>query len=392
MSSRPGYGTGPSRTALAVGLGILLGLGGVGLAINFSARDPAPPPPTCLGSDSGVADRSAPHGAFVLDPPNGPHNAYYSDVQSYLLRNPALCGADYWVAWSSVTNGTAGHLTYNFSAVDAHAASWIAAGKEVNLVFQIFSGPSDYVPGSLLSEIPTVQCGNSAVTPVEWNGTFETAYRGFIATAVHHFETEPGFGYLRFDLGVPGELAPVSDIDAPGCQSELASDGFSLASWANYLDGMLSFEHSLDPTIQLLVPISPVFPGEGDNISATVSKLAASDGIGLGTEGLRMNESAAADPDGVGCREDVWCQQFSMYQGEVPLQVQTTAASSPNGSGPVGSLPSLLTVGLTVNAQIFELYLDDWLTAFDPNYPPYAEYHVQYAAALNSLASVVGTY
>jgi len=390
VSFRTGLGNGPSRTILAVAIGIVLGVAGVGLALNLSPRDPPASSPSCLGSNSEVADPSAPHGAFVLDPPTGPHHAYYSDVQSYLVQNPVLCGADFWVAWSSVDAGPGAQPEYNFTEVDAHAAPWIAADKEVNLIFEMVGGTPNDVPSSLLSEVPTLHCGNSDVTPVEWNGTFETAYRAFISAAVHHFEAEAGFGYLRFDFGVGGELSPVSDIDAPGCSSQLAANGFSLASWASYLTGMVAYEHSLHPTIQLMIPLSPVYPGQGDNITATVSKAAAADGIGIGSQNLRANDSALTEPTRAGCEQAEWCEAFSTYAGVIPLELETAAASSPNGSGSVGSLVPMLAFGPTVHAQIYELYLEDWLTAFDPNYPAYAEYHVAYAEALTQLASVVG--
>jgi len=195
----------------ALGVGYEFGHGG-GTQNGTGTLDPNAP--SCLASDPQVSDPTAPHGEFVLAPPLGPHNEYYSDVQNYLLNNPVLCGADFWVTWASVESGTLTHPVFNFSAVDAEAAPWIAAGKEVNLIFPILGESSSDVPQYVTSEVPTVQCGSSDATPVEWNGTFETAYRAFISVAVHHFEQEPGFGYLRFELGGPGLLSPVSNISA----------------------------------------------------------------------------------------------------------------------------------------------------------------------------------
>lgn len=404
----------PARaTLVAILVGVLIGMSTVGgtlvmgyhgsPAVSTSPSPPSPPPPSpppptsphsipsCLSTDAQVADPSAPHGEFVLDPPTEPHHAYYSDVQTYLLNNPILCGADFWVAWDTVDAGPQSHPEYNFSAVDAEAAPWIAAGKEVNLIFEMLGGSPSYVPASILSEVPTLQCGTSGATPVEWNATFETAYRAFLAATVQHFDSESGFGYLRFNLGVSGETSPISDINAPGCQSALMTAGFSLATWANYLTGMLSYEHSLDPSIGLITPVSPVFPGEGDNITATVSSAAAADGIGIGNQGLRANDSSVVEPNGVGCGGNGWCQQFWRFAGVVPLELQTAAASSPDGSGTVGSLVSLLPFALSQHTQVLELYLDDWLTAFDPNYPAYASYHTAYASALTQAAAVVGT-
>ncbi len=352
---------------------------------------PSPPPalPSCLTNDPLVPDPGGPHGLFVLNPPNGPHNAYYGDVQEYLLHNPALCGADFWVPWSSVDQGPGSSPEFNFSAVDANAAPWIAAGKQVNLIFEMIGGTPNYVPASVLASVPTFSCGGSVTTPVEWNATFEQDYQQFIAAAVHHFDAERGFGYIRFDLSVSGSLAPVDNIDASGCNATLTSYGFNLGVWTAYLDGMLNFQHSLAPSVGLITPISPVYPNAGDNVSGAISAVAAADGIGIGSEGLRANDSSGA-VGGIGCGGHGWCYYFAKYAGIVPLELQTEAASSPNGSGPVGSLTQLLPFGLSQRAQVFELYLDDWLTAFDPNYPAYAEYHAEYGAAINETADEVG--
>jgi len=75
--------------------------------------------------------------------------------------------------------------------------------------------------------------------------------------------------------------------------------------------------------------------------------------------------------------------------GEVPLEFQTLTASQPNGSGPTGSLAVLLPWAVGVHTQILELYFVDWLTAFDPSYPGYPEYHTAYSAAFQSAAAVV---
>ncbi|MCI4372946.1 MAG: hypothetical protein L3K02_04820, partial [Thermoplasmata archaeon] len=202
---------------LAILVGILVGASSVGAAFVLETHLPrsttppgSPPSNGCSASDPAVADPSAPHGAFILDPPTDRHDAYYADLQTYLLNNPVLCGADFWVPWNTVDAGPQAQPEYNFSAVDAEAAPWTAVGKEVNLIFELegTSSGSQFVPSSILAEVPTLQCGNSAVTPAEWNGTLTTAYRAFIAAAVHHYDTLPGIGYLRFGFGVAGETAP----------------------------------------------------------------------------------------------------------------------------------------------------------------------------------------
>ncbi|MCI4364713.1 MAG: hypothetical protein L3K10_01420 [Thermoplasmata archaeon] len=382
-----------SRTLLAVAVGLLIAASSVGVAFVLSPHSAPAAVASCLRSDSQVADPTAPHGEFVLAPPIHPHDAYYADVQATLLHNPVVCGADFWVPWNSVDAGPTSHAEYNFTSTDAAAATWVAAGKEVNLIFQMVgtSANQEYVPSTLLSEVPTIQCGDSAVTPVAWNATFESAYRAFMAATVHHYGTIPGIGYLRFGFGVAGDSNPVQDINAPGCQNQLNAVGFTLTVWKGYLTSMLAYERSLNSSFQLMVALTPVYPDQGDNVTPAVATAAAGYGIGIGNEGLRANDSADIDANGIGCGGYGWCKEFSKFAGVVPLELQTVSATSPNGTGPVGSLVPLLPFALTQHTQIFEIYLEDWLTAFDPNYPAYPMYHSAYAQALAQTALVVGT-
>jgi hypothetical protein len=85
-----------------------------------------------------------------------------------------------------------------------------------------------------------------------------------------------------------------------------------------------------------------------------------------------------------------FCNLFNRFQGRVPLQVQTLGPSSPNGTGTIGSLVPLLSWSLSMHAQVFEVYFQDWLTAYDPHYPQYLLYHILYAHALHAVAHVVG--
>jgi hypothetical protein len=396
VSFLSGASAGWPRPLLAILVGVILATTAVGAGFILSHPDPSSassgPAPSCLSADSQVADPTAPHGEFVLQPPTGPHNPLYADVQTYLLHNPVLCGADFWIPWSTVESGTIAQPIFNFSGIDGNSAPWIAAGKVVNYIFQITgsSPQSGYLPSGFASDLPTFACNGSAVTPVEWNATFESAYQAFIAAAVHHYDHMPGIGYLRFGLGYSGEVYPVQNLNAPSCQSELAGLGFSVDAWNTYVTSMLTFEHGLDPTVQLMSAPAPITWGVSNNASSVATAAAAADGIGIGNEGFIFNDTTAVQPDGIGCGGHGWCQQFWQYAGTVPLELQPLTPTSPNGSGPTGSLVALLPFGLSQHAQIFELHLGDWLIAFDPAYPGYLPYHTAYAQVLTQGAYVVG--
>jgi hypothetical protein len=381
----------PFATALAVGL--LAGAAAVGGAFVLGPHDPPPVAPSCLAPNSHVADPTAVHGAFVLAPPLHSYNAYYADVQSYLVPNPTVCGADFWVPWAWVESGSLAHPVFNYTAVDTALAPWVAAGKEVNLIFEMVGEQAgqQYVPTFVLSAVPTLSCGSGFPYPVYWNTTYENAYRAFMAATVAHYDHTSGLGYIRFGLGIAGETQPILNIGAPGCQAALNASGFTIPTWTNYLTGMLAYEHSLSPEVQLMVALEPPYPNDADNVPQTVAAAAVQYGFGIGSEGLQLKNTQQVNATGVGCGGSGWCQLFSKYAGKVPLELQTSALSEPNGSGPTGSLVQLLPFGLSQHTQVFELYLDDWLTAFDPNYPAYAQYHLAYAEALTQTADVVGT-
>jgi len=375
----------------AVAIVVVIAAIGVGLLPNPLGTPPPNSPAQCRTSDPGVADPDAPHGLFVLSPPTGPHQPYYTDSVQFLQNNPTVCGADFWVHWGDVDQGPSSSPQYNWSSVTSEIAPWVSAGKEVNLIFQTVGyGPNQsWIPSYVRSQITTIQCGDSPITPLFWESPYPQLYEAFIRAAVAEFETTPGIGYIRFGLGTGGETFPLYDVDAPGCEAALNATGFTIANWNSYLLGVLDFEHSLSSRVQLMVALNGVFPGIPDNVSEMVATRAAQDGIGFGSEGLEES-NVAVNATGVPSCRGGYCKYFGEFAGEVPMELQTYSASQPNGSGPTGSLTTLVPWALAEHTQIFELYFVDWLTAYDPNYPAYAAYHVGYAATLASAAVVVG--
>ncbi len=352
-------------------------------------------PPSCRAADPSVSDATAVHGLFVINPQSKPNQPYYEDTLAYLQNNSVVCGADFLVHWSRIDLGPTSSPQYNWTWLDREIFPWTQAGREVNLnVMTVGYGPNlTFVPAYVLSQVPTVQCDDNSITPLFWNATFRVSYQNFIRAAVEHFETLPGIGYIRFGLGTGSDTAPLYDAAAPGCNAVLNSTGFTPAIWTSYLGKMLNFEESLNSSIPLMVGLNAIENGlKGYTFADIASQTAAravSDGIAIGYEGLGL-AGVQYNPSGGAIPCSTWCTQFDLYQGLIPLELQTATFSSPNGSGPVGSLVTLLPYGLSQHAQIFELYWEDWLTAFDPNYPAYAQYHVPYGAILNNTAQIVG--
>src|SRR5580704_3792121 len=83
--------------------------------------------PSCTQPLAGIDAPDAPHGLFVPLFPNAPMNA---EANKYLLHNPVVCGANFYVVWSQSDKGPGATPRYDFGYVDDQMAPWIAAGKQ----------------------------------------------------------------------------------------------------------------------------------------------------------------------------------------------------------------------------------------------------------------------
>jgi hypothetical protein len=92
---------------------------------------------------------------------------------------------------------------------------------------------------------------------------------------------------------------------------------------------------------------------------------AKSHGFSFGSQGLTGSD-IPNDAAGRSCSSE-WCALFRANVGQVPLELQTIAASDPaNTPGGTGSLGVLLRFALSLNTQILEIYVQDLQVAFDP--------------------------
>lgn len=268
------------------------------------------------------------------------------------------------------------------------------AGKEVNLiVWTTEYGPgASATPSYVLNQVNTTQCAQpsgqkTAITPIFWEPGFASNYEVFISALIQRYQNNPSIGYVRFGLGTGGEDFPLPSFTAPQCLSQLRSYGYSPQVWLNYTYRMLDYEASLHSQKQLMVGINSI-PSQNGSIVDLVAARAVQDGIGFGSQGLTSLDIQRYK-DNVSCAAD-WCNLFSKYAGRVPLELQTYSASSPDGSG-IGSLPQMLSFALSLHTQIFEVYVQDFLTAYAPPFQNYSEFHASYAQAFENTAAVVGS-
>jgi hypothetical protein len=300
------------------------------------------------------------------------------------------------VQWSSVDKDGS-PADYDWSFADGQIAPWVAAGHKANLTIWANSdgsGAGSCGPEGLYG---TPNIGNCAIPTYVWtaltpsnyvtctpanangpqlipnymdsNGVFMTNYKAFIQGVISHYGSNSNIGYIRIGLGRGGETIPVADwADNTICGQTFAAWGYSVSSWdSNYIEPMLNYEHSLSSK-QLMVGITPMGAGSGNQNADFAANTAVPLGIGVGSQGLQKSDLAG----GGSCGAD-WCNLFSQYTGRVPLQLQTVGQSCPdNASCPTGSLVTLLPFAVANHATIIELYYQDWLAAFDLNFSGYA--------------------
>jgi hypothetical protein len=335
--------------------------------------------PKCTSPLSTVEVPKAPHGLFVVLFPGAEIN---SKATQYLVSQATVCGANIYVVWNQVDKGPDANPKYDWSAIDAQMAPWIAAGKTVNLIVWAtgYGSKANATPAYVLAKVPSVNCPSFGRAPVFWNENFVRSYQSFQSAVLHKYGNNSSVGYIRFGLGAGGE-------SYPACMYALQDYGFSESIWQRYLFAMLDYEKSLNSPKQLAVGLNAFGNPPDLKFTAAIAERAILDGIAIGNQGLTM-EDVRNDRAGRACMAD-WCRIFRGARGKVPLVLQTGGATHPDRSDP-GSMVDILPFALAFHVQILELYIQDWLVAYDPSDPNYAQYHEQYRKVYESAARSLG--
>lgn len=317
----------------------------------------------------------------LVFPPTNKNEPYYDDVQKYLLNNSLVSGVAVWMDWGTVDKGPTANPQYDFSAFDAEIAPWIAAGKKVNIVVwavsdtPINNGTPQYVMSNLGSSNITT-CGGEKI-PNYFQSAFQLPYEAFMAQVVKHYNSNGSIGYIRIGLGRGGETFPAQNFGKDPCTSTFVNKwGWTDTTWTNYVNAMLNYESTLKSSKQLMVGIDSV---DSNSMPDSEAATAVSMHMAFGNQGMKANDITNYPH----CSSD-WCDLFDKYTGDVPLELQTIALSSPQNDPPVGSLVNLLPFAVSHHATILEIYCYDWLLAFDPNYPGNSTYGAAYATAFKA--------
>lgn len=352
-------------------------------AVTVTATSVADTTKTAKSNVTVSTSKAPPVALELLFPPTSPFQPYYADVQTYLLNNPTVAGVTFWLEWGTVDNGPNANPQYDFSAFDASIAPYIAAGKKVNIVVWAVSDTDinhatpQYVFDNLGASNTTTCAGEEI--PNYFQSAFQLPYEAFMAQVVQHFGNNGSIGYIRIGLGRGGETFPAHNFGIDPCTATFMNNwGWTDTTWTNYVDSMLNYESTLKSPKQMGVGIDSY---DSDSMPESEAATAVSLKFGIGNEGLELSDVTNYPH----CGAD-WCALFDQYAGSVPMELQTYLLSDPTNNPPVGSLVVLLPFAVSHHATVFEIYTDDWLLAFDPNYPGNSTYGAGYVAAFKAAA------
>jgi len=360
---------------------------------------------TCRETAPGAADPTAVHGLMVWIDSTHLTTAQ-PDILHYLPGDPKLCGASIDVLWSGIDKGPSAPHQYRWKVVENAIAPWVAAGKRANLLFVGVNevGTADTATPSYVlagpNPAPTVPaCTNPGPgtqagppTPVYWNPRYKGPWRAFIAAAIKRYGRDPRIGYMRFGLGAGAEDFPQHGADG-NCFAAWQKYGLSGAQyWAAFSSDLTRYigrtaraDHS---TVQQIVALNPFADTASPYpVAGAVASAAAGAGVGIGTENLGSgNYGSTVQP----CTNaQYWCGAFDASAGKVPEEFQPINFTLDENIT-IAPLTSLLPYAIHNHAQIFELYPQEWLTADDPHFPTYAQYHRAWQKTLSQAADILG--
>lgn len=253
---------------------------------------------------------------------------------------------------------------------------------------------------------PVFSCGVSTGIPAFWGPNFIHAWENVIDQVKAHLD-DGSIGYLRIGMGLGGENSPVKDITA--CASTMINLGFTTqplpwpqystdpsawesevaAPWIMFQDTLIQYIASKQFATPISFSLSPIVYAPAAEVDYATpdmtAALAVPAGFGIGNQGWRATDSVSGP-----CAGD-YCNLFAQYMRRVPLELQSTLASTPKGvtsDNMTGSLATMIPFAISVQAQILEIYTDDWRCTFEPAFagdmsstPSYPATHADCVAA-----------
>ncbi len=223
---------------------------------------------------------------------------------------------------------------------------------------------------------------NSQQVPNWQSNLFISNYQPAISAMVAHYGNNSNVGYIRIGLGRGGEInlpqgwndSSANDACYGGYSGKwgytVGGNSPTSSTWNTYLNTMVTYEGGLSSAAPLLVSITPISGASPSTVTDDfIAPIAVNNGMSFGNQGLESSDISGYPS----CGGD-WCNLFAKWHPQI-AELQTLGQSCPNGTScanslaqSTGDLTPLLPFATSNGANDLELYYQDWLIAFDPDY------------------------
>jgi hypothetical protein len=318
--------------------------------------------------------------AYVLEFPGGNLADKREIIDRLVLPQASCAGACVFAKWAEAEPEKG---RFNWADIDQRLTTWKDAGKKCVLITwgMDYGNPNHSTPEWVKQEpdYQYVTCDTYGDMPIPYAGAYKTYYRKFISqTLARYGSAVQRIDSIRFGLGLGGETYPACYYTLKG---DMSADEFDQV-WTSYISETTDYIDTFEPEVVLDAACNAY----GDPPRLHVCDFEAADAAGrgwsFGTQGLHSDDirnHAAGKPTGAN-----WLQNFARYRRS-PTHLQTKKATEPASEN--NNLPTLARFALEHGCEAFEIYLEDWRIAYDPDYEGYAEHGAAYRDAFDAIAA-----
>ena len=255
---------------------------------------------------------------------------------------------------------------FNFAPADREAGAWAAEGKSFNLIVRYINegSPStdcsraQLLPAWEISRIPHFcDADQGTLIPDYFDLTFKQDLERYVNVIADHFAKSPAQNrllYVRIGVGEGGEGFPyMASGDYAVDRQQLTSYGYSPSAWAVWQEEMMTYYQATFSYATVIYPLNGLDtdPRVGKPVQVEVAAWAASQGMGLGQQGLEPGSDSFI------------LQSLRAQYPKMFIQYQTIAAIGGGAPEVQGDIQAADKNG----ACFIEWYMQD---AINPAYQP----------------------
>jgi hypothetical protein len=364
------------------------------------------------GSCAGYSGAAVPSGTIWTGGGQSPYSTI--TVTNWTPSVPFVDGDNIWVSGTAVpaaftATGQYGTSQYGGTVHLLSSTSFSYTGSGTSLA--VVTGPNP-------NFLTTVSALQSWIVPYE--SPYSSAYQAFLKAAIYHFnnlytlmrphQTVSQIAYIRPGVARRGEATPLCTSELMASGSVQTSPAYLDTVWLAWYSTVNAAVQAASPRMQIIFAIDAGDPLARDATYATREAgiaVSTSNAVGayngFGSEGLEQSDistyNASTCPGSSGTAPNTsenWGCMFATYWSgasgsigsmaasptTVPLELQQVDCSNPTGyaggsgscflashpPGLTGDLRTLYTFATSHYASILELYSQDALLAYDPNF------------------------